>query len=489
MAKVFLGSLPFYIFGLIINLLALEIYPSAALAKPNKVITQSTSAPNQQAANPTSTALEPEILSEINRVRTNPQGYAQWLEQQRQYYDGIWLRLPGEKPIRTNRGLKALEEAIAVLKKQPPLSPLDISEQTKAKATTKLDNFATANNIQNISYGRVTPQGIVMSMVVDELFPDRRRRESLLSSNAEDTGVVCKPDPRYAKVCAIAYSDTASNPEVAEANLQTKPQPKKETIASQPKVARAKPETAVTPEVKTSPSPTESTETAAPPEAETPPTSQPEETQAATPPEAPTVTQAPASNEDTVAESLPQPPQPPPIVPEVTTPTPEAENNQDIEVAQAETDKEPQAESQTKVEEEPIEESASNEEEAKKLEAEDSKEVAANSDSDRILELVERGALEDGDRTIPEDGSFYDSYPLEGKSGDSLTIHLESDEFDPFVALIDDKGNIIEQNDDISEEDSNSEIKVSIPEDGAYNIIVNAYDEGGKGEYILNINQ
>ena len=484
MVKVFLGSIPFYIFGLIINLLALEIYPSVAIA-------QSTSAPKtQQAANPRLTALEPEILSEINRVRTNPQGYAQWLEQQRQYYDGIWLRLPGEKPIRTNRGLKALEEAIAVLKKQPPLPPLDISEQTKAKATTKLDNFATANNIQNISYGRVTPQGIVMSIVVDELFPDRRRRKSLLSSNAEDTGVVCKPDPRYAKVCAIAYSDTASDTEVAQANLQTKPQPKKETIASQPKVARAKPETAVTPEVKTIPSQPESTETPVTPEVNIPP-SQPESTATPAPPEAPTVTETPASNKDPVAESLPQPPPPqaPPSVPEVITPTPEAENNQDVEVAQAETDKEPQAESQTKVEEEPIEESSSSEEEAKKLEAEDSKEVAANPDSDRILENVERGALEDGDRTIPEDGSFYDSYPLEGKKGDSLTINLESDEFDPFVALIDDKGNIIEQNDDISEEDSNSEIKVTIPEDGAYNIIVNAYDEGGKGEYVLTINQ
>ncbi len=490
MVKVFLGSIPFYIFSLIINLLALEIYPSAALAKPNEVIAQSTSPPKtQQAANPTSTALEPEILSEINRVRTNPQGYAQWLEQQRKYYDGIWLRLPGEKPVRTNRGLKALEEAIAVLKKQPPLPPLDISKQTAAKATTKLDNFATANNIQNISYGRVTPQGIVMSIVVDELFPDRRRRKSLLSANAEDTGVVCKPDPRYAKVCAIAYSDTASDTEVAEANPQTKPQPKNETIASQPKVARAKPETPVTPEVKTTPSPTENTQTPVTSEAETTP-SPTENTETPAPPEAPTVTQAPASNQDTVAESLPQPPQPPtpPIVPEVTTPTPEAKNNQDAEVAQAETDKEPQAESQTKVEEQSIEESASNEEDAKKLEAEDPKEVATNSDSDRTLDNIEQGALEDGDRTIPEDGSFYDSYPLEGKKGDSLTIHLESDEFDPFVALIDDKGNIIEQNDDISEKDSNSEIKVSIPEDGAYNIIVNAYDEGGKGKYTLTIN-
>ena len=62
-------------------------------------------------------------------------------------------------------------------------------------------------------------------------------------------------------------------------------------------------------------------------------------------------------------------------------------------------------------------------------------------------------------RIIAEDGSFYDSYPLDAKSGESFTIALESDEFDAFVALIDAEGNIIEQNDDINEEDSNSRIR------------------------------
>lgn len=194
-----------WIFSFTVNFLVLAVQPLESLAQA-----QTDRAAKTEIANNAETAnLEPKILSEINRVRTTPQDYAQWLEAQRQYYDGIWLRLPGEKPVRTNRGKKALEEAIAFLKEQQPLPPLESSPQTAAAATSELQKFANSNNIQYFSYGRKTATGIVMDLVVDELFPDRRRRQSLLSPEAEDTGVVCKPDPRYAKVCAIAYSDSA----------------------------------------------------------------------------------------------------------------------------------------------------------------------------------------------------------------------------------------------------------------------------------------
>lgn len=530
MVKVFLRTLPFYILGFIINLFVLEIYPCHVVAQDLKPD------PNtEQVANPKSDALEPEILSEINRVRTDPHGYSQWLESQRQYYDGIWLKLPGEKPIRTNRGLKALEEAIAVLKNQQPLSALNISKKTAITATNKLENFATANNIQNISYGRVTPKGIVMSIVVDEIFPDRRRRKSLLSSNAEDTGVVCKPDPRYAKVCAIAYSDTVADTEIATAQPESNPKPNSEsnskpnsqstnqTVASQPGTARAKPETPITPKEEPTPKPPENAATVAP--SETSNSSEEDNTE---------------DNAIVPSISIPQPPQPPqpqaaPSVTEANPAAPEAKNDVVIETAQADAEIEGGEEEKTgnnqEIEPDPEVEEKVNEEEKNKEEdpelvpeeklneeadieeptnaEEDNTEVfeaepensekvdpadpnstnsANNSDSLSILEdIEEKGTLEDGDLTIPEDGSFYDSYPIEGKSGDSITIYLESDKFDPFVALIDDKGNIIEQNDDISEEDSNSEIEVTIPQDGSYNVIVNAYDEGGKGEYVLTL--
>ena len=54
---------------------------------------------------------------------------------------------------------------------------------------------------------------------------------------------------------------------------------------------------------------------------------------------------------------------------------------------------------------------------------------------------------------------------------------------------MDEDGNIIEQNDDVSENDSNSQLQITIPNDGTYNLIVNAYDQGGKGAYILTISR
>ena len=498
MVKVYLPSFAICTLSLTVNLLILGISPLRAIAQDSASNTN-----DKQAADVAS--IEPEILSEINRVRTNPQGYARWLEDQKQYYDHIWLKLPGEKPIRAHRLQRAINEAIAVLKEQKPLPALDVSEQTTATATKKLDNFATANDIQNISYGRVTPQGIVMSLVVDELFPDRRRRTSLLSPDANDTGVVCKNDPRYAKICAIAYSNSAVDDiaqEQPEADTET------ETTSSQSEVVAP---------------PT-------PPEAET----------AANKPNIPEDTENSEVTTEIEPETLPQPPQPqippaPTADPEVKEPPVEsaeeiAQADLDEEIEEDNDDEEPEAELEDVEPEsmEKIDEAAENDDESsaesdeeadiEEIEAEiddiesenedleekiddveeevfeaesesTESEIATNSDVSTLLENVERGALEEGDRIIAEDGSFYDSYPIDVKSGESFTISLESDEFDAFVALIDAKGNIIEQNDDVSEEDSNSRIRVTIPENGVYNIIVNAYDEGGGGQYVLTVSR
>ena len=496
MIKVYLPSFQLCIFSLIVNLLVQGIQPLHTAA-----LDSVPSSNTKQAKNNASATIEPEILSEINRVRTNPQGYAKWLEEQKQHYDGIWLKLPGEKPIRTNRGLKALNEAIAFLQKQQPLSPLPQSEATAANASDKLENFATSKNIQYISYGRTTPKGIVMSLVVDDLFPDRRRRKSLLSPDADNTGVVCKSDPTYAKVCAIAYSDSPvdspqAEPNIAESNTEDKPAtatPEVETTASKPELPRAKPE----------PVKTDNTE----PATEEPQQEEPQQ-------------EEPQQEVETTGEALPAPPipqnPPTPEVPEVEVPevndsSSEAEepveDSQEVEVARAEETEEAEAEVEEEVEEdeedEEIEdleedeeaeaESADNQENEETEEAEaevedtEDEDIATNSDSSRILENVERGTLEEGDRVIAEDGSFYDSYPLEAKSDESFIIYLESEEFDAFVALVDAQGNIIDQNDDIDEENSNSRIRVTIPENGTYNVIVNAYDEGGTGEYVLTV--
>lgn len=429
MIRVYNSNLKIYVFTLLINILFVIIKPPSSLAQNSELQLQPATKLSEQsqsaAANTSPTALEPEILSEINRVRTDPQGYAQWLEEQRQYYDGILLKLPGEKPIRINKGIESLEEAIAFLQKQEPLPALSTSEAKAIAATTQLKTFATQanNNIDNITYGRVTAKGIVMGLVVDDGFPDRRHRMNLLNPDIETTGIVCQGDQRYGNVCAIAYDQSGAN--VAESKPENPnkdvPEPNRENFPASDSTAVAE-----------------------------------------TSPQLPQPTALPnpeVASESTTAKS------------EIETPQVEREESEDLEVSEPETS------------------DADDDKESKDNQEREIPLVATPASGSHLLEKAEQGVLETGDSTIPEDGSFYDSYPLEGNAGDSFTIFLESDEFDAFVALIDSKGNIIEQNDDINDQDSNSRIRVTIPDNGVYNVIVNAYDEGGKGKYVLTVSR
>jgi hypothetical protein len=101
--------------------------------------------------------------------------------------------------------------------------------------------------------------------------------------------------------------------------------------------------------------------------------------------------------------------------------------------------------------------------------------------------LFEKGILKEGDTVIPSDGSLYDAYTWEGKKGDSLIINLESDDFDSYLAVQAPEGQIIAENDDLSPESSNSSLKVVLPTDGIYRIIVNSYDPQGRGNYIITV--
>lgn len=299
----------------------------------------------------TASELEQNILKEINRARTNPQEYAAWLESLKQYYKDNMFNLPGERPIRANRGLTVLEEAIAFVKEQSPLSPFSVSEDLVTKAKDKVTVFLgnrRNRDLENISYGRVTPEAIVMELIVDERYRDRRHRLAIFNPNYRLSGIACQEDRRFTQVCAIAYEVT------------------KNDIVQEEK-----------------------------PSSETPP---------------------------------------------------ESEANVESESSTPSISRKPS-----------------------------------------LIEKTERGILEVGDKTIPNDGSLYDSYPLEGKAGDSFIISVESQDFDTFLAIMDRQGNIIEQNDDISDRNSNSRIKVTLPGDGTYNVIVNAYDKGGKGKYILTV--
>ena len=101
--------------------------------------------------------------------------------------------------------------------------------------------------------------------------------------------------------------------------------------------------------------------------------------------------------------------------------------------------------------------------------------------------LEERGTLERGDDRLPQDNSYYDVYEFEGQAGQSVTLRLESQDFDTYLILVDPDNEPIAENDDANSSDSNSTLSVTLPQDGTYLAIVNSYDARGQGRYNLSV--
>lgn len=104
--------------------------------------------------------------------------------------------------------------------------------------------------------------------------------------------------------------------------------------------------------------------------------------------------------------------------------------------------------------------------------------------------LNTQGTLASGDGVL-EDGSLYDEHQFSGRSGQRVTITLTSNDFDTYLMLISPQGEIVDQNDDIDFENRNynSRITVTLPVDGTYRIIANAYNEQGQGRYRLSVQE
>lgn len=88
---------------------------------------------------------------------------------------------------------------------------------------------------------------------------------------------------------------------------------------------------------------------------------------------------------------------------------------------------------------------------------------------------------------LPSDSSLYDEYTFEGTTGQTVVVSLESGEFDTYLAVFNSKGELLAENDDATEQNSNSELTVTLSASGSYKVIVNAFDSPpkGKGKYSL----
>jgi hypothetical protein len=81
------------------------------------------------------------------------------------------------------------------------------------------------------------------------------------------------------------------------------------------------------------------------------------------------------------------------------------------------------------------------------------------------------------------------SYPLKMNAGKTYMIDMSSAQFDTYLRLEDDKGKVLAEDDDISDENLNSRIIFNCKEDGNYRIVATSFQQAGRGTYVVTIRE
>ena len=175
------------------------------------------------------------VLTELNRARADPQGYADELRRYRDGFDGLVVYSP-ESPdgIMTREGTAAVDDAIAFLDRQPALGPLGGSLVLARGAGALVADQATRTRVGNltlagldpsarmrlhggniyvgevISYGPPDPRSVVRQLIVDDGVARRGHRALVFSGLYQFAGVDCGPHAGYGAMCVI---DLAATPD------------------------------------------------------------------------------------------------------------------------------------------------------------------------------------------------------------------------------------------------------------------------------------
>src|SRR5690606_11170300 len=85
-----------------------------------------------------------------------------------------------------------------------------------------------------------------------------------------------------------------------------------------------------------------------------------------------------------------------------------------------------------------------------------------------------------------EDGTYGHEHIYYGNAGETVSILLESSDFDAFLMLFSDTDELLAYDDDTGG-GSDSLIVIELPHSGVYYIVVNTLSPGEEGEYTLTV--
>lgn len=86
---------------------------------------------------------------------------------------------------------------------------------------------------------------------------------------------------------------------------------------------------------------------------------------------------------------------------------------------------------------------------------------------------------------LSRSGTRYHEYTFEGESGKTISIMMESEDFDPYLYLAGPDGELVATNDDLPNGDYNSAINIPLTQTGTYRIQATAYSPDDRGRYRL----
>lgn len=170
-----------------------------------------------------------ELVAEINAVRTDPVGYTRHLREYRARYQGLLRYTPGEVTIRTQEGVRAVDEAIAALMAQAPVTPLRRDSALDLAAADHVFDQGPGGLVshqgtdgssptdrgrrrgvstgvgENIAFGQGSARDVVIQLLVDDGVPGRGHRINIFRSYST-IGAACGPHTAFRQICVLDFA-------------------------------------------------------------------------------------------------------------------------------------------------------------------------------------------------------------------------------------------------------------------------------------------
>jgi hypothetical protein len=185
------------------------------------------------AASAAPSRFEAGVLAELNRFRSDPARYTEFLRDYRPRFQGKLLLAAedDEIDIMTHEGVAAVDEAIRDLRRENPLPELEWSDPLARAAADHVAVQSRSGAVGHytrgsgpgermrargggpyvnevITYGHHTPAGVVDQLLIDDGVPGRGHRHSLLRATHRYAGVACGTHRVHRTMCVTLMSQT-----------------------------------------------------------------------------------------------------------------------------------------------------------------------------------------------------------------------------------------------------------------------------------------